>query len=132
MENITAKVSCFARAYDIDETIYTVTVAKDGAVTIAYTDESGEGKTLTNAGEGHIITIGGDPDDEEAYVPAERSFYARYGRFNIPNDRALEGELTVVKVWKDENGDEITDTDGFPIPVVHVDAEVPVRGVCAP
>lgn len=115
--------------YDLDPTIYTVVITKKGEVTVTYTDENGETQTLTNVVDGTVVTTDGDLTAEVEARPSERFFYTRMGRFNVPNDRALEGTLTIVKKWLDAEGDQLTDTAGFPIPEVHVDAEVPVAGI---
>ena len=119
--------------YVQDETNYIVTIGRDGLVTVKWTGTDNKDYEITNnitfkendVEVQRIVTTDGLGDVPDSSKVGERIFIPRYGLFKMPNERAEEGTLTVVKVWQDSDGNELVDTGNNPIPTVLVDTEVP-------
>lgn len=117
--------------HELDETLYTVTIERDGKITISWNGNTID-NTVEEAGEPRIIPAGstyGEKTDRES--PANRFFYKYYARFSMPNARVEQGVITIKKTWWDEatNGSptRITATTGLPAPVIHAKTEVPIE-----
>ncbi|WP_407723912.1 BspA family leucine-rich repeat surface protein [Ruminococcus sp. JL13D9] len=90
--------------YQLDSTVRTVTVSSAGEITVS---------GLTKR-----------PSDWHSGLYADC--------FGVPNTREYEGEITITKLWRDADGNPITDSSDLPIPVVHVDTEEPVISIPKP
>ena len=123
--------------YELDPTVYEVQIGRDGAVDIRYIDADGVERTMTNVveveGEGKIIALDGNHIETFTGTSAsERYFHAGLGLFNMPNEPSKDGKLSVEKIWLGTDGiTELTNITSRPVPVVHVDTEIPVKTISA-
>lgn len=95
--------------YTVDPSVYLVVIQDDGTYSIRKSAN-------TETGAGGTGSTAGDAGSDKAAVPGELSRDAN-GDYLFPDERALDGQITIIKKWEDDGR---SDSERPQDPVIHL------------